>query len=73
MGKAGHNVCLSLWKWVDVIMLSSGSFMVIGFIVGFTLIASATSTKKWPVAPESDIAQQVGVVVEGVLLIFVCI
>ena len=45
-----------LQVWVDLMVLPLGRVMVSGLLAGQMLVAGAFSTKKWPVAPESDIA-----------------
>ena len=45
-----------LHVWVDLMVLPLGRVMVIGLLAGRMLVAGAFSTKKWPVAPESEMA-----------------
>ena len=45
-----------LHVWVDLMVLLLGKVMVIGLIAGRMFVAGALSTKKWPVAPESEMA-----------------
>ena len=42
--------------WVDCMVLPFGNVMVIGLYAVRLLVAGAFSTKKWPVAPELEIA-----------------
>ena len=41
---------------MDLMVLPLGRVMVSGLLAGQMLVAGVFSTKKWPVAPESDIA-----------------
>ena len=42
--------------WVDLIDFQLGKVMVIGLVARRLLVTGAFSTRKWPVAPESDMA-----------------
>ena len=42
--------------WVDWMVLLLGRVVMIGLRAGRVLVAGAFSTRKWPVAPESEIA-----------------
>ena len=52
----GSYGMLRLHVWVDLIVFSFGSVIEMGFVATFLFTTGASSTKKWPVAPESDIA-----------------
>ena len=43
-----------LHVWVDLIDFPLGKVMVIGLVARCLLVTGAFSTRKWPVAPESD-------------------
>ena len=45
-----------LHVWVDLIDFPLGKVMVIGLVARRLLVTGAFSTRKWPVAPESDMA-----------------
>ena len=55
--------------WVDWMVLPFGNVMVIGLRAGCLLVAGAFSTKKWPVAPESEIACLMDLVIRCLLKI----
>ena len=55
--------------WVDWMVLPFGNVMVIGLRAGRLLVAGAFSTKKWPVAPESEIACLMDLVIRCLLKI----
>ena len=49
--------------WVDLIVCPLGKVMVIGLRTGRLFVAGAFSTRKWPVAPESEIACLIDLVI----------
>ena len=53
---SGNHGMSRLHVWVDLIVLPLGSVMVIGFAAIFLLVTGAFSTRKCPVAPESEMA-----------------
>ena len=55
--------------WVDWMVLLFGNVMVIGLCAVRLLVAGAFSTKKWPVAPESEIAWLMDLVMRCLLKI----
>ena len=52
----GNHGMLRLHVWVDLIDFPLGKVMVIGLVAHCLLVTGAFSTRKWPVAPESDMA-----------------
>jgi hypothetical protein len=52
----GNHGMLRLHVCVDVITLPFGILMLIGLVARRLLVTGAFSTRKWPVAPESDMA-----------------
>ena len=53
---SGNQGMSRLHVWVDLMVLPLGSVMVIGFVAIALLVTGAFSTRKWPVAPESEMA-----------------
>ena len=52
----GNHGMSKLQVWVDLMVLLLGKVMVIGLLAGRLLVTGTFSTKKWPVAPESEMA-----------------
>lgn len=52
----GSHGMSRLHVWVDLIVFPFGSVIEMGFAATCLFTTGASSTKKWPVAPESDIA-----------------
>ena len=55
---------------VDVMFLTFGIVMLIGLSANCKFLNGATSTRKWPVAPESGIAYSVAILALSVLGVF---
>ena len=53
---SGNQGMSRLHVWVDLMVLPLGSVMVIGFVAIALLVTGAFSTRKCPVAPESEMA-----------------
>ena len=53
---SGSHGMFKLHVWVDVIFLPFGNRICIGLVALFLLTTGAPSTRKCPVAPESDTA-----------------
>ena len=65
----GSHDISRLHVWVDWMVLPFSNVMVIGLCVVRLLVAGAFSTKKWPVAPESEIAWATDLVMRCLLTI----
>ena len=50
----GSQGMSKLQVWVELIVLPLGSLILIGFVAILLFTTCAPSTRKWPVAPESE-------------------
>ena len=55
---------------VDVMIFPFGIVMLIGLSATCKFVTGAPSTRKWPVAPESDMAYSIAILSLSVLSIF---